>query len=632
LLIAFVSAAPAAQAKEIPSPWTWTDYGPALRDVSCASPGVCLAVGQRGVALRNTRAADIPLAWTKGFLTYPEELSGVTCTRTFCLAVSNTRTSAATFVSKVYRSTDEGAKWSSVAALPAAGAVKTRSAVALACDPAGACYAVGLAGGIWRALDEGRSWHALVLPATAASYHRVACPAAGTCVAVGGEAAGSSAVIEGATVTRVALPASTGKGILGLACDKPSRCTATDGLGHFMSLSIRDKRWERAKLFPKAMAVSALACPIVNVCVGLSESGVALRTTSLGSATGDWHRRPLGTLNLEAITCAHTECVAVGRAGTWFASLDAGSEWRRINEVGKFDAIQCSAAFSPTCIAGGEKDIGVSHSAGKLWSLPLSGTLGLDVKSVNCTGRSECLFLGKSLTLFTNNLMHFSPRHPASTGPNGTDALTCITKDVCVGINEGVVYTTLDGAVTSWTHNAFPAKASSVACLPGRTDPAVCLATTPDFIRLGTMTQSAGQISWNWVTTDADPSEALHAVGCSAGGRCAAVGAGGEVLTSAGTNLMHWTERVLPSAAVPPADRPLLTSVACPSESVCLAGGIHGPDAIIASTTNSWTDFSYDKIQGIEGAAPTIKSFGCETVERCVAVGSTALVGVRKQS
>jgi photosystem II stability/assembly factor-like uncharacterized protein len=629
LLILPVCAASAAQAKEIPSPWTWTDYGPALRDVSCSSPGVCLAVGQRGVGLRTDRGADIPLAWNKGVLTYPDELSGVSCARTFCLAVSNTRTSAATFVSRVYRSTDDGAKWSDVVALPAAGAVKTRSAVALACDPAGACYAVGPAGGVWRSPDQGRSWHALALPATPASYRRVACPAAGTCVAVGGEAAGSSAIIEATRVTRVALPASTGKGILGLACDRPTRCTATDGIGHFMSLSIPAKQWERAKLFPLAMAVSALACPIENVCVGLSESGVALRTTSLSSPTGDWRRRPLGTVNLEAITCAHTACVAVGKAGAWFASFDAGSEWSRVNEVGKFDAIQCSAAFRPTCIAGGEKDIGVSHSTGKLWSLPLSGTLGLDVKSVNCTGRSECLFLGKTLTLFTSNLVHFTPRHPASTGPGGTETLTCITKDLCVGINEGVVYTTLDGAVTSWTHNAFPAKASSVTCLPGRTDPAVCLATTPDFIMLGTMTQSAGEISWTWVTTDADPSQPLQAVGCSPGGRCTAVGAGGEVLTSARTNLMHWTERVLPSAAVPPADRPLLKSVACPADGVCLAGGIHGPDAIIASTTNSWADFSYDKIQGIEGAAPTIKSFGCETAKRCVAVGSTALVGVR---
>lgn len=631
MVIGLISA-PSAQAKQITSPWSWTDYGPALRDVSCSSPGACVAVGQRGVVLRSTPGADAPFAWSGRFLTYPQELTGVTCTETFCLAVSNTRTSAATYVSRVFRSTDGGATWADGVSLEPAGAVKTRSALALDCDSADACYAVGPAGGVWRSRDEGRSWDALDMPKTPASYRRVVCPAPQTCVAVGGKSDGSSAVIERTKVTLVDLPAATGNGMLALACDSATRCTATDGLGHFMSLSVPDKEWGRAKPFPKAVTVSALACPIKDVCVGLAKgTPVALRTTSLSSSTGAWERRPLGTLNLDAITCAQTACVAVGRAGTWFASLDAGFGWGRLNEVGKFDAIQCSAAFSGTCVAGGEKDLGVSRSRGVLWSLPLSGYTGLNVKSINCTGPSECLLLGKNLTLFTTDLTGFAARHPTISDPRGTDALTCITKDICVGINEGVVYTTLDGAVTDWTHNAFPDKATSVACLAGRTDPAVCVATTRDFIILGTMTQTDGQIRWNWVYTDADPSEGLEAVGCSPGGQCTAVGAGGEVLTSEGTNLMSWNELVLPNERDPVDKRPLLKSVSCPADGVCLAGGIHGPDAIIASTTNNWDDFAYDQIQGIEGAAPIIKSFGCETTDRCVAVGSTALIGVRNR-
>ncbi len=632
LVIALVCVVPSAQANEVKSPWTWTDYGPALRDVSCSSPGACTAVGQRGVTLRSTPGREHALAWTKGFLTFPDELTGVTCTRSFCLAVSNRRTSAATFVSKVYRSTDEGERWSAGVALGPAGAAKTRSAVALACGPAGGvCYAVGPAGGIWRSFDQGVVWEPLTLPAPAGSYRRVACPSAGRCVAVGGDSSGSSALIEGTKVTDLPLPKATGKGILGLACDTPTRCTATDGLGHFMSLSIPDKAWGPAKLFPKAVAVSALACPEQNVCVGLAESGVAMRTTNLSSSNGAWHRRPLGTMNLEAINCAHADCVAVGRAGTWWASFDAGSEFRRVNEVGKFDAIQCSAAFKPTCVAGGKEDIGVSRSEGELWSLPLSGTLGLDMKSVNCTGPSECLLLGKTLTLSTTNLSDFARRHAASTGPSGADALTCITKVLCVAFNKGVVYTTLDGGVTDWTHNAFPGSPTSAACLAGRTNPAVCVVTTlGNFIEHGTMTDSGGEISWNWVATDADPSSQLAAIGCSPGGQCSAVGKDGEIMTSVGTNLLEWKERIIPSAATAPDLRPNLTSVTCPANRVCLAGGIHGPDAIIASTTNNWFDFSYDKIEGIEGTEPIVNAIGCETVDHCVAVGGTALVGVRK--
>jgi photosystem II stability/assembly factor-like uncharacterized protein len=630
LFAVLISSAPAAQAKEIPSPWKWTDYGPALRDVSCSSAGACTAVGQSGMVLRHTGGAPRSLAWSRLLIGDPQELAGVTCTHTFCLAVSNTRLKSATFVSTVYRSTDRGARWSRDEPLGPAGAIKTRSALGLACDHARAetCYAVGPAGGVWRSSDEGRSWHALDLPATPGSYRRVACPAKETCVAVGGES-GTSAIIEGTKITNVALPAGAGGGFFGLACDTQTRCTATDGKGQFMSMSIPERKWGPAKLFPTKGYVSSLACPKENMCVGLSTEGVALRTTKLSSPSGEWHKRPLNTVNLKEISCAGTTCVAVGGAGSWFESSDEGSEFKPINEVAAFDAIQCSAALKPTCVAGGMSDIGVSRSAGELWSPALRSSLGLGIESVNCTTRSECLFLGKSLTLFTNNLEHFVHRHTAVPGPTGADELTCMTRDVCIGMGSGSVYTTLDGAQTLWNHNAFPGLPKAVACLPPGPDSFTCVATTGDFIYLGTMTVNAGVISWTWTPTDADPSEDLAAVGCSPGGWCTAAGKEGVVLTSARTNLMHWTERIIP-AGVPISDRPLWTSVACPADGVCLAGGEHGTNAVIGSTTNNWTDFSYDKISGIEGKEPKVTAFGCASVDRCVGVGSTALVGVRK--
>jgi hypothetical protein len=445
---------------------------------------------------------------------------------------------------------------------------------------------------------------------------------------VGGKSLGSSAIIGRKNVTAVDLPAAIGKGLLGLACDTATRCTATDGLAHFMSLSIPDKDWGAVKDFPKDVVVNDLACPDEDVCVGLA-GPTALRTTNLTSPSGGWKRRPLGTLNLDAITCAQTACVAVGRAATWFESLDAGFGWGRVNEVGKFDAIQCDAPLAGACVAGGEKDLGSSSTGGDLWSLPLSGYAGLNVKAVNCTGPLECLFLGKTMTLFSTDLIDFQSRQPTLTDPKGTDALTCITKDICVGINEGVVYTTFDGALTPWTQNAFPGKATSVACLAGRTDPAVCVATTRDYIIQGTMTRTDGLVRWNWVYTDADPDEGLEAIGCSPGGQCTAVGGGGQVFTSEGTDLLRWDDLILPSKTAPVDKRPLLKSVACPADGVCLAGGVNGLNAIIASTQNGWDDFSYDEIEGIEGAAPTITALGCHSVDSCVAVGSTSLLGLR---
>ena len=310
---------------------------------------------------------------------------------------------------------------------------------------------------------------------------------------------------------------------------------------------------------------------------------IALITTSLSSPGGGWRRRPLGTLNVLAVTCAQTACVAVGHSAAWFASFQAGFDWRRVNEVGMFGAIQCSAALSPTCVAGGDSDLGLSRSGGELWSLPLNDYTGLNTRSINCTGPSECLLLGKTLTLFTTNLQNFSRRQPTTTDPMGTDALTCITKSICVGINEGVVYTTLDGAVSSWTHNSFPPdRATSVACVAGRTNPAECVATGRTFILHGTMTQDPeGGILWNWVAADADPANPLEGVGCSPGGQCTAVGKEGEIWTSNGTDLQHWTDHTLD---LPTKDQPYLKNVTCPADGVCLAGGAHGKDGVIVST------------------------------------------------
>ncbi len=631
-MIALLLAAPGASAAQLPSPWTWVDRGPALRAVSCAAPGACVAVGQQGVVLRSTPGLASPLAWSGVRLTYPAELVDVTCTGPRCLAISNSRTKSATFASSIYRSTDAGATWSAPIPLEAAGPGRTRSAAAIACDPATtrpACYAVGPTGGIWRSTDDGRSWDALAIGPNPTPYTRIACPARGTCVATGSDTRTSSAIVEGTDVTPVPLPAGIGKGLLALACDTATRCTTTDGLGHVTSLSIPDRRWSPARLLPKGMAITELACPLEDTCIGLTDGAVSLRTTTLSSPTGGWTRRPLGTLNLAALDCATTACVAVGKAGTWFASLDAGFGWGRVNEVAKFDTILCSAAFDGTCVAGGEKDLGVSRARGELWSLPMSGYAGLNVKSITCTGPSECLFLGKTQTLFTSDLAGFGVRHPTIVDPKGTDALTCVTAELCVGLNEGVAYTTFDGALTDWTQNGFPDQSKSIACVPGRTDPVVCVAATRDFIVRGTMTRTDGRVLWSWIYTDADPDSGIEGIACSPGGQCSAVNPSGEILTTTDASLLHWTARTIPDGA-PVSERPALKTVACPADGVCLAGGVHGADAIIATTTNTWADYTYDAIEGLEGGAPTVKGFGCESIDRCVAVGDTALIGVRR--
>lgn len=631
-------AAPLAPAKEVPSPWTWTEYGAPMRDISCSSPGDCVAVGQRGMVLRSTLGQDQPLAWSRVPLEYPEELDGVTCNRAFCLTVSNTRISDATYVSKVYRSDDDGATWSDGVALPPDGKQKTRSALGLACDGGGDCYAVGPAGGVWRSKDGGRDWDGLDIPdAKPATYDRVACPRDGDCVTVGGEGDGSSAVIDGGKVTAVDLPAKVGKGVLALACDTETRCTATDGLAHYFSIDLPEKKWGDLGNFPKETPVAALSCSGPGICVGLS-GGIALRTTNLGEPDVEWRRRPTDSLNLKALDCVGDACVASGEAAAWYEGFDDGYQWSRVNEIAKFDLAQCPAdKFGDSCVAGGEHDIGVSTTGGKLWQEPLAGVTGLNIKAVNCTGDSDCLLLGKTQALFTDSIFtagpeDFEARRPTTVDPAGTDAQTCITKDLCVGISEGVTYTTFDGARTGWGQAGFRGRAGGVACLPGRTDPAVCIATTREFVEIGTMVRTGDKAKWDWRYTDADPQGTPEGVACTKTGECTVVGTEGMILSSVGKDLMHWKETVVPSAVAPDEDRPNLKSVACPADGVCLVGGGHGAKVVLATTTNGWADYSYETLAGIEGKEPTLSGFGCESAFHCVAVGGTVLVGTRKPS
>jgi hypothetical protein len=633
------SGAAAAQAAQETSSWTWTDYGPALLDVSCSSQDKCVAVGQRGAVLRSKGQA---LAWSAARLDDPtDELDGVTChggspTDTFCLAVSNESTLGAGFKSKIYRSTDNGATWSKGVELPATVAPKTQSARAVACDPAAdACYAVGPAGGAWRSLDQGRSWSPLELPKTPGSYRRVACPAKEKCVAVGGS---SSAIIEGDKLRSLPKPAFGPPE--GLACDKPTRCTATAGAKYAsLDLSVPEPKWGAPQLFPAGTSVSALACPAQDECVGVGKSvdPVSVRTMSLSA--GVWTRLPIpfGASILGAISCEQIGCVAVGEKAAWFADpdvVDAG-EWERVTQLENFNVVYCSLELSPLCVAGGDKLVAVSRAKGKLWSWPFLKD-ALNTNTVHCKVPSECLILGTFEADFTDDLIKFDPRKPANPGTAGSELQTCITQVLCVGLGTNVVYTTPNGGQTGWVQSRLEhGKPKLLACVPGRTDPPTCLVVAGDFVYRGTMLNNDPK-TWKWVTAvDLAPLFAplqpgVMGLACSPGGQCTGVAAEGVVLTSEG-DLRKWTKHVLPSPKSPVEDRPALMSVACPAINFCLAGGHLKANAIIASTTDFWANFTLDQIPPITpGQSPTIKAFSCESVNRCVAVGDTVLVGRRK--
>jgi hypothetical protein len=653
-----------AQAKEVPSGWSWTNYAPELMAVSCVDANTCVAVGQGGAVLRSPNTDDIPLAWTHVALQRdpdplykdePVDLVDVTCSPSSCLAISNTPTPRTTYGSWVYRSVDHGVTWTAVQMLPQTGAAKkTRSASAITCapdpDPATptthTCYAVGNSGGIWRSADDGLSWTGVPYSAAgllggAVAFDKIACPSQSACVAAGGDTTPASILIRGTSVSVLSTPKGIAKRWSALACDTPTRCMGAGGVGGYslIDLGADTPRWGLVHDFrikkPLGLTVTALSCPVANSCVGLNDSGLALRSDNIANPNPqNWVRRPVSAI-VGTLDCVQTACVGVGKMAAWYASFDLGGGWGRVNEVAKFDVAQCSPALAPTCVAGGKENVGVSRTGGTLWTLPIADHGALNTNSVNCTAPSTCLITGQTDALYTEDLDAWTPRFGPTTAPAGSENQTCVTATLCIGVSDGVVYTTFDAGKTLWSQNQFPhvRPSSGIACIPGRTNPVTCLVPVKDLILLGTMTQDAGGLPhWSWRYTNADSDEILTAVACDpTGSRCTAVGEAGTVMTTTGDGLMDWSSQQIPPLDPPKttvSDLPTYSSVTCPQAGFCMAGGAHGPQAIVASTTNNWADYSYDQIGDIR-ESPILSGFSCVSINECLAVGSTALIGLR---
>ncbi len=639
---------------EVPSGWTWTNYGPELMSVSCVTPNNCVAVGQGGAVLRSPNTDDVPLAWTFVNLKKdpdapedPVDLVAVSCSTSSCIAVSSPLTPTVTSGSWVYRSTDGGATWTTVQQLPLVGATrKTNLGSAIACekdlDATAAnrvCYIAGITGGIWRSENDGQSWTGLPLPKDApatASFDKVACATADFCVAAGGDDTPSSVLIRVDKVSPLATPVGIDKRFAALACDGAVSCVASGGVGNYTVMAVdATPKWGPAHAFRKnpkeaAKTVKALSCPVANICIGLDGDGFVLRTDALDNPNLKWAMRPAPAI-IGTLDCFTVSCVGVGKSAAWYASFDLGSGFERINEVAKFDVAVCSTALDSACIAGGDQNVGRSITGGTLWTLPVADRGALNTKAITCSSSLACTIFGQTAAMSTNDMDAFSPRWGPVQSAAGVDAVDCVTNTLCVAASESVAYTTFDAGKTQWTTNQLPkVRPAGISCIAGRTDPVTCFIAVKTNILIGTMRQDpdTGLPHWLWRYTNADPDEELVAIDCSPDGlQCAAAGKQGEILTTLGGNLLDWSQQTIPPN-VPVDELPDYTSVNCPKPGFCLVGGKHGAVSVVTSTIDYFSTYSYDEIGDLR-AAVGVSGFGCESINRCIAVGSTVLLGIR---
>jgi photosystem II stability/assembly factor-like uncharacterized protein len=617
LLAVTASASEAGARSQVPSPWNWVDRGPKLLDVSCAAPGRCIAVGDGGAILRSTPSASPPLDWQRVSLPDDQSLVSVACRGGLCIAISGgDGTTAGT--SKVFRSTDGGDTWSDPDPLPAAtlrGGAKTKVGTAVACQPSGACVIAGRGGGIWRSTDQGKTWTPLDASSLGLSYRALACPDTGVCILVG---PGKPVVLKNTDATPIASP-TTGN-LQAIACESQTTCTAVDSLAHAISISAPWKDWGAQVRLPGDLDAISLACPAAKTCVGLTGKGPAIRTTN--RPAGDWSKRPTGTADLVALDCAGEVCEAVGKAAHWYGSDDTGFAWDQVNAIDKFDDVDCPPGSGGACVAGGKDAIGISSTAGSLWTTPLAAS-GLDVAAVSCAGFPTCLAISKAQTLATlDGGLTWRSRVPAGDIAHGPEAGMCFDANRCVAVGNGTVFTTFDGAQTGWNLGSIPTAPGEglkgIAC-PTMT---TCVVATTEAIYRGRLSTANGSVSWKWVASDADPSDPLNGIACSSPSSCTAVGFAGQVFTTTDPALIQWKGKKIGTG--PDSDRPPLKAVACPDDGVCVAAGDRG---FVATTTNNWADWSLDQIGPTP--RPGIKAVGCSSPSRCVLVGDTVFQGRR---
>lgn len=617
-----VAFGPAVKTSLVPSPWSWQDTGPALAGLSCSAPTNCVAVGVGGVGMRITGPAP-DVAWSTPVpgLTPPAQLADVSCAGANCLAISNAGLANTTAtVSGVYASTNGGATWGARTTLPVAGPGKSQLASAISCSGA-TCAIVGVGGGVWLSKNAGGSW----TPSVAGSslgigFLDVACPTSATCVAVG--AAGKSAVITTATSTAKAIAAPGAGPFQSVACQSATACTASDSLGKLLGITAPFATWTVLGIAPEAAVVLALTCPATqNTCVGITSASVVY----LPAGSKNWESVPIGSKSLTDISCAGTNCVAVGDGAAVYASSTAGLTWTAVNEVGTTSTIDCDAAGH--CLAGGGfTPMGATASGGRYWSV----VSDIAAETIICSNWPSCLSLGQtSASLTTDGGLNWRSRIGAGANYSGPSGYDCVATDVCFGAGGSVIYTTTDGATSGWWSSRIPPAAAAGAKLAGIScpTPTRCLAggDTGVYIGVPTITPAVGpttSVTWQWTisplvlntATATVPGQKVAAINCG-GATCIAAGPGGllAMTTNAGAS---WTKYAVPTSATTPSD---FAAAICQSNGTCLAGGL----GLLYSTANAGTSWSTSPVP----ATTTVSGFACPGPKNCVAIGSTSLVG-----
>lgn len=472
------------------------------------------------------------------------------------------------------------------------------------CASSTACLAVGAYGTILRSSNGGSSWDNLNQ-----YYNALSCPLYGECYAVGGN------------------------GLIRKTSDDKHWTTLDTGTKYYFT---------------------GIACPTEALCYVTSFDGIILRTVD-GGAT--WTVLPTGVSDsLQAIAChSATTCYAVGyhwdnTTGTLYSLIlqttTSGATWTPQTNPGTqpLNGISCSM-ITATCVAvGSGGTVLITHDSGTTWTAASSGT-GDTLTAVSCGSATQCYAVGYHLDFsagsVTGTILATTDGGTTWTSQNShtgnflvaiwcPGAATCYT----VGYNYGYFQSGVTGVVqgttnsgTTWS-NLYTGQSGlfGVAC-----------SVAPDCVVAGDYGQllstANGGAGW---TNHGNPNspDSLYGLSCPTPQVC--FGTGAHVAWNSSTSTYTVSNSISVTrdggdswSSLPGPVGDIITSLSCPSATVCFGIGNHSrssttQDGSILATTNggvSWTT-QVSSVAALASAGSTnLSSITCITTTTCFAVG-----------
>ena len=513
--------------------------------------------------------------------------------------------------------------------------------------------------------DGGAHWTVRVPSATlgVTGFLDVACPLASSCYALASTSSGSEILKSTDAASSWTPQVVTSASLSSIACSSASDCSAVataTGANGFFTTTTGGTSWTPRSTPSTVTGESDVECPATSACYLAGGTGVSESTD--GGAT--WHARtlPASVSLVHSLSClSATSCDLVGTSslGTLImaATPDSGSSWTVPSVPSPSDGhvrapgsesvpSSISCAGPATCVLTGSAQpvfadyynfgfLMRSGNAGGTWSAVRLSSGADAVGTVACAGSScEAVTSGPELLLGSSNL-GASWGVQAESNPiiGGVFRdVACATKLDCVAV--GAVLNTLGGTIgdasSARTTNGgrtwrfMPVK--SAFSLAG-----VACPSTNVCVAVGVKSRATGPILLRSVNGGATwaslrlPSVAtgLNDVACTSTLRCEAVGEAGSAPVILGTlNGTSWTRRSLAASSLANGIF-YLTSIACPTATVCVAGGASKglPGAVIATNDAGakWTALHPPARAGV------VDDIACPASNKCelVATGTT---------